>query len=92
MKIINILKPTKAKLKTFLLLFFGVHALDVLLIFLIIGFWDSSLGLGIPISFYKISCGMKLDPSPCITGLNIFKLLLNVFIWYSISSVVKRNK
>ena len=93
MKIDKIIKPTKAKLKTFLLLFFGIHVLNLLLIFLVIGFWDGSLGLGIPVSFYKISCGMRLDYStPCVTGLNIFKLFLNIFIWYSISSVVKRNK
>ena len=92
MKITNIFKPTKTKLKTFLFLFFSVHVLNTLLILLAIGFWDGPLGLGIPISFYKISCGMRLDPAPCITGLNVFKLLLNVFIWYSVSSVIKRNK
>ena len=92
MKIANILKPTQARLKTFLLLFLGVHLLNALLILLVAGFWDGPLWLGVPIPFYKLSCGMALGLGSCVIGLNAFKLLLNMVIWYFISLLIRRSK
>ena len=92
MNIKKILKPTKSKLLFFIVLFAGVHVLNLILIFLVAGFWDAGLSVGFPISFYVLSCGLVRADFVCNYGFNVLKLLINVLFWYGVVIIIKRNE
>ncbi|CAN5190125.1 hypothetical protein BH09PAT1_BH09PAT1_8540 [soil metagenome] len=78
----------RTSLKTFLILFTSVHVLNVILLLLVMGFWDGGLSIGLPKAFYIINCGFILDPTQCPTGFNFLGLIIDIMFWYIVAIVL----
>lgn len=68
-------------LKSFVRLFFIVHLLNLLFLFLVIGFWDLGLYFGFPKTFYVINCGLVRGDYICPRGFNFFALIFDILFW-----------
>ena len=92
LKLKNLLLPTGEKIRLFLSVFLGLHVLNAGLVYLIGGFWDGGLSIGLPLPFYVINCGLIRNSQSCNYGLHIGGLLFDVAFWYCIAIVIKRRK
>ncbi|OGK11771.1 hypothetical protein A2954_04925 [Candidatus Roizmanbacteria bacterium RIFCSPLOWO2_01_FULL_37_12] len=79
----------KTAFKTFLFLFGLVHIINIVLLYLVGGFWDGGLSIGFPKAFYIINCGFRSGRLECPIGFNFFGLFLNLSFWYFVAFIIK---
>ena len=85
----------KRTLFNFLKVFIVFQLVSILVIFLLMGWYDGSMSYGLPLGFYKISCGMSyrqiIDKFPCDYGFKTFKFIADLVIIYIIVLLVVKR-
>ena len=76
-------------LKAFLIIFVSVHIINLVLLVLVMGFWDGGLSFGFPKAFYVINCGFIPNSNECPTGFNFYGLILDLLFWYILAIIIK---
>ncbi len=74
--------------KIFVILFSSIHVLNLILVFLVMGFWDAGLSLGFPKAFYIINCGFNIQNFTCPIGFNSAGLGIDLLFWYITAVII----
>lgn len=85
----SISKKLLSSAKVSIILFLSIHAVNLLLLILVMGFWDGGLSIGFPKAFYVINCGFNIQNYTCPMGFNLLGLIIDILVWYLISLIVK---